>query len=193
MFFHHFFHHRKDTGLIGKGCKCSHKKYGVKGHLGVIWGHWTLIFKICIIGYCINIQLYKACKCIEFIRLDWSKKYQNFLSTCKCIWHLSSVKNGWKCIFVSSFYPLKRALLGLQNGSLPPRPPPGALKWAPGPHAVRRDAPVVIGTITFAISKYFRFFFFFFFFFFTVSHSHAWYMYANCIDISLIMISPLSI
>ena len=36
------------------------------------------------------------------------------------------------------------------------------LKRAPGPHAVRRDAPVVIGTITFAISRYFIFFFFFF-------------------------------
>ena len=29
---------------------------GVKGHLGVIWGQWTLIVKICINGYCINIR-----------------------------------------------------------------------------------------------------------------------------------------
>ena len=93
-------------------------------------------------------------------------------------------------MFVSSFHTLwkgpcwgsKTAKTQELRGASPPRPRPGALKRAPGPHAVRRDAPVVIGTITFAISRYFIFFFFFFFFL-----QWAILMPDICIPIALIL------
>ena len=58
MFFHHF-----EVTLLSPHTVIREKVHMFpeniwgQSHLGVIWGHWTLIVKICIIGYCIDIHL----------------------------------------------------------------------------------------------------------------------------------------
>ena len=167
MFFHHFFHHRKDTGLLGKGCTCSPKKSGVKGHLGVIWGLWTLIVKICIIDYCINIQLYIACKCIG---LDWSKKYQNFLSTLS-VMAFKQCQKLLKNHFCKFILPSEKGLAGAPkrlkpraSGASPLDPHQGPLSGPLDPTpwgAMLRSWMALLITRLVNISGFFFFFFFF--------------------------------
>ena len=175
MFFHHFFSSPKDTGLLGKGCTCSKKKK--------IWGQRSFRGHLRSLNF--NSQdmhywLLHQHTALYSLQMYWVYWVGLVLKNIRTFWVLVSVMAFKQCqkllkMHFCKFilYPLKRGLAGPPKrlkpssfGGLVPSIPtrgPSAGPWTPRREA--RCSGREVGTITFAISRYFRFLFLFFFFY----------------------------